>query len=160
MSGNTVEYCTITGKNGGNLTYSTDFNQRFGQNNTWLGCWSENADGYRCQGSGHKYISCKSVSSTAADVAVGDHDPPPALAGNPRADKCKFTACEFTVRVGGMSWAGNLPARDTRIENHQGSVNLVSGNHTGTVQTGDMTETPVTPIKMLPAQVGPNGTGL
>ena len=155
MSGNTIEYCTITGKTGTNVSYSTDFNQRFGENNTWRGCWSENADGYRVQGKGNKYISCKSVNSTATDVAVGDHDAPPEDPGNPRADKSKFTACEFTLRVGGMGWAGNLPARDTRIENHQGSVSLVSGNHTGTVQTGQMTETPVTPIKITPAMVGP-----
>ena len=158
MSGNTIEYCTITGKTGSNRTYSTDFNQRFGQNNTWRGCWSENADGYRVQGKGNKYISCKSVNSTATNVFPGDHDPPPIETGNPRADEAKLTACEFALQVGSPSWGGPLPARNTRIENHQGSVSL--SNHTGTVQTGQMTETPVTPIKILPAMVGPFGTGV
>ena len=79
---------------------------------------------------------------------------------NPWAPSLKVVDCDTNLRVGGMGWAGPLPARNTRIENHQGSVSLVSGNHTGTVQTGQMTETPVTPIKITPTMVGPFGTGL
>jgi hypothetical protein len=160
---NLIEYCTITGKTGGNVTRSTDFGNRFGVNNIWRGCWSEQAEGYfMTDGGGNKMISCVSTNSggtiaicrgTSSDInTVGN--------GVVRAINWKLTACDGPVSVGFGYSAYTVPAENTTIENHLGGgVSLVSGGQINTVQTGTMTETPITPIKITTAMVGPNGTG-
>jgi len=48
-----------------------------------------------------------------------------------------------------------LLARRTRIENHFGTIDVLDGNHVDTLQTSEMSEVPVTPLKLTPAMVGP-----
>jgi hypothetical protein len=153
-SNNLIEYCMITGKTGSDVTYSTDFSVRYGKNNVFRGCSTENAEGFLLFGAGHRLISCRTRNSSRTNIAPGDATDPAGLM-YPRADGCKLTACEMPVRVGGPSFPGPLPAKDTRLEAHIGSVELVDDLQVGTMQTAQLTETPVTPVAITPAMVGP-----
>jgi len=149
--GNRIEYCTI-------LDSGATFNQRFGGSNTYVGCWGENCNGILVMGDNNTFVSCKLVNSRTAEVFMGNQEPETIAGGYPRAEGTKFTACDMPITVG-QKWTTNpemtLQAKDTRIEAHAGSVTLKSGNHTGTVQTANMTEDPVTPVKLSSSQVGP-----
>ncbi len=157
-SGNLVEFVTVTGRTGNNeVTASTDVSVRFGANNVIRGCWKEDADGFLVWDQNNTLIGCKTVNSQPSRIARGDNLQSGGLQ-YPQARNTKVVACDFdALHVGAFSWAGSLPVVDTRIENHTGSVSLQ--HETGTVQTDEMTETPVTPVKILPEWVGPHGTG-
>lgn len=155
-SNNLIEYCTIVGRTGSDVTYSTDFSVRYGKNNVFRSCSTENAEGFLLFGAGHRLISCRTTNSNRTNIAPGDATDPAGLM-YPRADGCKLTACEMPVRVGGPSFPGLLPAKDTRLEAHIGPVELVDDLQVGTVQTAQLTETPVTSAPITPAMVGPRG---
>ena len=149
---NVLEYVTIIGKTGSTVTYSTDTSIRFGSRNIIRGCWYENADSILVWDRDNKIISCKGVSATAGMLSRADN---PNQGGLQYAQTrgTLLVANEMPFTLGGNSWAGSLPVLNTRVENHQSTLSY--GLHTGTVEVGTMTETPVTPIKLTPAMVGP-----
>lgn len=158
-SDNLIEYCTILDSDGGSGFYGTDFNQRFGSRNIFRGCWAENCDGYRVMGGDHHFISCKSTNAGATDVFMGNQEADEIAAAYPRADRCTFTACDFPLIVG-RHWSGmTLPARDTRVESHQGELTLVDDAHVGTVITSELTAMPVTALRLSRGMVGPSASG-
>jgi hypothetical protein len=158
-SGNRVEFCTITGKTGNILvTRHTDFGSRFGINNTFRGCWSENAMGYMLtDGTGNKAISCVSINGGGSfEVFRGSDDNWQTVGdGVVRAIGWKLSDCEGPLVVGFGYSAYTYPARDTRIEGHAGPVSEVSGYAINTVQTSQITESLSIPVKITPSMVGP-----
>ena len=157
-SGNLVEFVTVIGRTGNTaVTFSTDISVRFGANNVIRGCWKEDAEGFLIWDRNNTLIGCKTVNSQPTRLPRADNPNQGGLQ-YPQVRDTKIVACDFdSLQVGVFTWAGSLPVVDTRIENHTGSVSLQL--ETGTVQTDEMTETPVTPIKILPEWVGPHGTG-
>lgn len=154
---NIIEHCTISNSN-------CEFNQRFGGRNTWRNCWTENADPFIIFGDDNKIISCTMVNSGKFEVFAGNQEPTNTTDGGyPRADRTKMTGCVGAVEVGrrwsSVSPAMNLPARDTRIEAHTGTVTLNGVYQTGTVQVGTTSEPTSSRFKMTASQVGPSGTG-
>jgi len=159
-SGNRLDFNTVTGQSVSGSPVSVDFNQRFGRNNVWRGCWAEGTkDGFLLHSGPNIFNGCKIVNGGTAQVFAGNIEATePTSDAYPRSENCRFTGCDFPMIVGRV-WTTsppmNLPARNTRIEGHTGSVSLNGSSQTGTVQTGDLTEAVVTPIKITPAMVGP-----
>lgn len=162
-SGNTIEYVTITGQSPSGSPVSLDFNNRFGADNIWRGCLAIGTkNGFIIHGGPNKFIGCRIINGGSAQVFAGNisHTEPTDDA-YPRAYQVKISSCDFPLIVG-QTWTTSPPmtldARDTRIEAHVGSKTFAF--ESGTVDTSELTETPVTPIEITESMVGPNGTGL
>ncbi len=155
-SGNIIEYNTVVGKSIDGSTASTDFNQRLGWHNIWRGNWAEETkSGFSIHGGPNKFIGCRIVDGGSANVFAGNQEYDALGEGQPRAHDVKLTACEMPLIVG-RQWSGHtLPARNTRIENHIGEVYLDDSGQVGTVLTAEMTEAPVTPVRITRDMVGP-----
>jgi len=162
-SGNNVDFCTVTGQSIAGSWVSADFNNRFGRNNVYRGCWAEGTkNGFILHSGPNKYIGCRIVNGGVAQLFAGNISETEPIADTyPRAHECKFSGCNFALEVG-KTWSADppwhLPARNTRIEGHVGSVSRLF--ETGTVEVGALTEAPVTAFKITPSMVGPYGVGV
>lgn len=154
-SKNLWEFNTVTGRSIPGSDVSCDFNQRLGRNNTWRGNWAEGTIvGHHVHGGPHTIIGHRVVNGGRIEVFAGDKTPDELTERYPNAFRVKLTACNAPLIIG-RSWGSFMtrPAQETRVENHTGAITY--GNHSSTVVTGNMTETPVAAIKMLPSMVGP-----
>jgi len=155
-SGNRFEFNTIIGRSVADSAASSDFNQRLGRHNIWRGNWAEGTkSGFSIHGGPNEFIGCRIVDGGNANVFAGNQEHDALGEGQPRAHEVKLTACEMPLIVG-RQWSGHtLPARNTRLENHLGEVHLDDSGQIGTVLTADMTEVPVTPLRLTRDMVGP-----
>jgi hypothetical protein len=146
--GNRVEYCTGIGD-------KFQFRIRQGGDNQFLGCWLENARAYELMGDDNIVRWCKAIGSTfnvwAGQVEAGNTT----SNGIPRALRTTLIGCDGPVVVGEF-YANrsdqNLPAKDTVLRAHTGSITLK--RHHNTQQFANANESPLQPVRLSPAEVG------
>jgi len=147
---NRIEYCTMIGD-------GAHFNQRFGGDNVFRGCYAENNRGFGIMGKNNKLIGCRAV-GLACDFKIFAGNQSPTSTGHayPQAVDTVLAGCDGRVNVG-ATWkvkpAMKLPATRTRLEKHSGKV--LYGVQSGTRQSGYSSESLVQASKLSTSRVGP-----
>jgi hypothetical protein len=157
--------CTHTKAGGQTIRFNTcvggaeDMVIRTGQNNKIIANWVENArNGIRVYDEGNQIIGNRVIGSEIgirSGSIANSSQMQPGNAGYIAATDTLVAGNTGNLRVGyNFSSYDSVPARDTRIEAHDGSVSL--GRHTGTTQSNSTSHTIPKAFKLSPSQVGPN----
>ena len=152
--------CEISVKSRGNLLeYLTGINEksitvRMRQcgNNEARAIWQEGGPGLIIAGNDNRIIGAKIIGGVI-NVMAGTMSPSDAGTGMPHALRTKLAHCEGTVKVG-RQWTSKytLPARDTVIEHHTGTVQRLVEEGTSERATSD--EPYYAPVRLTSAEVG------
>lgn len=132
---------------------------RHGESNRIEGCRLENISGTKPTRIQVFDELNKVLTSVAPDIhlSAGDvgHDGMTASGQHPAAANCKVISCNAALTVGAQeSSSYTVPASNNSVEDHTGSVTLL--NETGTTQTGTPSETGLSTITLMTADVGPD----
>lgn len=147
--GNRIEYCTI-------ISTTAFFNQRYGGENVFRGCWAEGSRGFDIFGDRNKLIGCKTVGLACEfNIYAGDQSPTATSNGHPQSVDTVLAHCDGRSTSVGRTWNSNmkLPATRTRLEAHTGTIRY--GTHSGTATPGSSNEPVIRPTKLSRSAVGP-----
>src|SRR5438093_974232 len=125
-----------------------------------------NARGMRCQDRGNEYLGNRLVNSQQIDIAGGDVTAVdwPGQGSHPASDLTNCQGNIGTLRIGRSFPGQNLPATNTSVRAHTGTitlhhqVNTRCGNGKLNPPTCSAAATKTIPraVKFLASQVGPN----
>ena len=160
--------CLSTKVGGTTLRFNTCLNagsedavNRLGTRNKWIANWIEGStgDALRIIDQGNEVIGNRIIGSAHLRLHTGNCTPPESgLSGcaspaYPAATDTLLAGNDGEVRVGDGYNCCNVPARNTRIEAHEGEIKY--GNHGNTDVSDSTSRTIPDAVKLSPPDVGP-----